>query len=176
MSIFFLFFLLSFFFYILFSSSCIMHFSTHVQFFSSLCKMWVNTEVTIRVVYCLTFSTYHVAHWLSLCIKLVFLEIGFFSQWLALFELLFWCLTVSQCPKEVVKIRYVWATMLLWCSTWHNATSSSLLNQWNSKVDWPGRRYSRNITVESWTVRSWRRANNLLSSSAIVWTGVSEKS
>ena len=39
----------------------------------------------------------------------------------------------------------------------------------------PGRRYSRNINVESWTVRSWRRANNLFSSSTIVWKCVREE-
>ena len=51
-----------------------------------------------------------------------------------------------------------------------------LPNHWNSKSDWPGRRYSKNITVESWTVRSWRRANNLFSSSTIFWKCVWEKS
>ena len=50
-----------------------------------------------------------------------------------------------------------------------------LPNHWNSKSDWPGRRYSKNITVESWTVRSWRRANNLFSST-IFWKCVWEKS
>ena len=59
--------------YILFSSIYIMHFSTHVQFFSSLCTMWVNKEVTIRVAHCLTFCTHQGITLAQLCIKLVFL-------------------------------------------------------------------------------------------------------
>ena len=119
-----------------FYSAYIMHFSAHVQFFSSLCPISVNKEVTIRVTHCLTF-----------------------------------------CTNEVVKMRYVWATMLLWCLIWHTMPQVRVLpNHWNSIVDWPGRRYSGNITIESWTVRSWRKANNLFSSSTIFWKCVWEKS
>ena len=72
-----------------------------------------------------------------MCIKLVFLVWNkIFSQGLALFELLFWCLKANQCQKDLVKIRYVWSKMLLWCSTW-NTQCHKVEFCWTIETDWP---------------------------------------